>query len=431
MSQPFGNMDTTFESFLQELPEDYQAWAVEFRAFCRSCKIKTPEQLMQVVMNYCGIDAVLRDTAGHLTLLEERISDTAIHKRLKACVPWVKTLLSRMRGETFQPVLEGRLRFLIIDGSTVQAPGAKGTDYRLHIAIDLVRLHLVHVKVTNEHEGEHLDHYPLQDGDVVVLDRGYNQAQMWIDHADRGVSLIVRYNPHGLLLYEDEGQKIEVEAVLRKATTAEVCFPVQVRSNKKEFINGDLHARRLPAAQAAQARSRARAQARKKGRTVQQRTLALAEGVLLFTTLAPEVLPTETVMALYRVRWQVELAIKRLKSLLNRDQLRAKKDSVLAELYLHGKLLYAWVIEKRFGRRCGLDWNRLNQPRHATPWRVIKLFQQELNSAISGVRQWDLRRWTDALKVMQERPRRRQLQTVPARVSQLIAYCQAQGLSNI
>lgn len=431
MSLPFGNVDTTFESFLQELPEDYRELAIEFKAFTRSRKIKTPEQLMQGVMNYCGIDAVLRETAGNFTLLEERISDTAIHKRLKACVPWVKALLSRMMGEAFQPVTAGHLRFLIVDGSTVQAPGAKGTDYRLHIAIDLVRLHLVHVKVTDAHESEHLEHYLLQDGDVVVLDRGYNQAQMWIDHADCGISLIVRYNPHSLNLYDAEGQKIEIDAVLRKATTAEVCLPVQVRSKKQEFIKGHLHARRLPAAQAAQARRRVRAEARKKGRTVQQRTLALAEWVLLFTTLAPEGLPTETVMALYRVRWQVELAIKRLKSILNIDHLRARKNSALADLYLHGKLLYAWVIEKRLRRRCGDDWNRLDQPRQATPWRVLKLVQRELTSAISGVRQWDFRRWAEALQVMQERPRRRTLQTVPEQIRQLIADCQARGVSNI
>jgi hypothetical protein len=83
--------------------------ALEFKAFGRSRKIKTPEQLMQVVMGYCGIDAVLRETAGNFTLLEERISDTALHKRLKACVPWVKALLSRMTGEAFQPATEGHL----------------------------------------------------------------------------------------------------------------------------------------------------------------------------------------------------------------------------------------------------------------------------------------------------------------------------------
>jgi hypothetical protein len=431
MSLPFINLDTTFESFLQELPENYRELAIEFKAFCRSRKIKTPEQLMQVVMGYCGIDEVLREIAGNFTLLEERISDTAIHNRLKACVPWVKALLSRMMGDAAKPLLEGHWRFLIVDGSTVQGPGAKGTENRLHLAIDLVKLHLIHIRVTDEHEGEHLGHYPLQNGDVVVMDRGYNQAQMWIDQADQGVSLIVRHNPHSLNLYDADGQKIAVEAVLRTTSAMELCQPVQVRSPKKEFIEGYLHARRLPPAQAAQARQRARAEARKKGRTVQQRTLALAEWVLIFTTLAPEVLPTETVMALYRVRWQVELVIKRLKSILNIDHLRARKNSALADLYLHGKLLYAWVIEKRLRRRCGDDWNRLDQPRQATPWRALKLVQRELTSAISGVRQWDLRRWTEALKVIQERPRRRPLQTVPERVRQLIAHCQTQGLSNI
>jgi hypothetical protein len=190
MSLPFGNLETTFESCLQELPEDYRELAIQFKAFCRSRKIKTPEQLMQVVMGYCGLDEVLRETAGNFTLLEERISDTALHKRLKACVPWVKALLSRMMGEAAKPLIEGHLRFIIIDGSTVQGPGAKGTWYRLHIAMDMVKLHLLPVVVTDAHEGEHLGHYPLQNGDVVVLDRGYNQAQRWIDQADQGVSLV-------------------------------------------------------------------------------------------------------------------------------------------------------------------------------------------------------------------------------------------------
>ncbi len=108
---------------------------------------------MQVVMCYRRIDAALRETAGNFTLLEERISDTAIHRRLKACVPWVKTPLGRMMGEAFQPVTEGRLQFLMVDGSAVPAPGAKGTDYRLHIAMDWVRLHLIPVKGTDAHEG--------------------------------------------------------------------------------------------------------------------------------------------------------------------------------------------------------------------------------------------------------------------------------------
>jgi hypothetical protein len=430
MSLPFGHPDTTFESFLQELPEDYRELAIEFKAFCRPRKIKTPAQLLQVVLCYCGIDQVLRETAGTFTLVEEQISDTAIQKRLKACLPWVKALLSRMMGAAAAPLINGHLRFLIVDGSTVQGPGAKGTWYRLHIAIDMVKLHLLHVSVTDQSQGEHLGYYPLQDGDVVVVDRGYNQAQMWIDQADRGVSLVVRYNPHSLNVYDAAGQKIDLEETLKATVETERCLPVQVRA-KGEFIEGYLHACRLPPAQAAEARRRAQAQAKKNGRRIRQRTLALAEWVLIFTTLPPTVLPTATIAALYRVRWQVELVIKRLKSILDIDQLRAREQSPLAELYLHGKLLYTWVLEKRARRRGGEDWNRLDQPRRATPWRIWKLLRRELAVAISGVLQWDLSRWSASLEVMQERPRRRQLQTLPDRVNRLIAYCQTNGVSNI
>ena len=332
MSWPFGNSDTTFDRFLQELPADYHERAIEFKAFTRSRKIKTPAHLMQVVMCYCGIDEVLREAAGNFTRLVERISDTAIHNRLKACVPWVKALLTGMMGEAVTPLLEGGLRILVADGSTVQGPGASGTQYRLHIAIDLVRLHLVHVVVTDEHTAESLTHYPLQDGDVTMVDRGYNQVEMWMAIADRGVGLIVRDNPHGLHLHDAAGKVIDLERQLREVTATDVCLPVQVRNQNKHFLNGYLHARRLPPAQAAEARRRARAAAKKGGRPLQPRTLRFAEWVLIWTTLPPTGLPTDAITALYRVRWPVELVIKRLKSILNIDQPRAQKNSALADL---------------------------------------------------------------------------------------------------
>ena len=430
MSLPFGNVDTSFERFLQELPEDFRELAREFKAFSRSRKIKTPEQLLQVVLGYCGIDQVLRETAGNFTLLEERISDTAIQNRLKACGPWVKALLSRMMGSAAAALIEGNLRFVVIDGSTVQGPGATGTWYRLHIAVDLVRLHLIDVKVTDAHEGESLKHYPLQNGDVVVVDRGYNQAQELIAWADRGVGVVVRYNPHSLNGYDETQTKIDGYEELQKTTETERCVPVRVQVNG-QFIEGYVHACRLPPAQAAEAQQRVRARAKKKGRRAQPRTLALAEWVLVLTTLLPALLSTTTVMALYRLRWQLELVIKRLKGIINIDYLRARQGGVLADLYLHGKLLYAWVLEKWARQRCGEDWNRLDRPRRATPWRVWKLLRQELATAISGVVRWNLKRWSACLEVMQERPRRRQLQTLPDRVNRLIAFCQTNGLSNI
>jgi len=64
MSLPFGHPDTTFESSYKSCPRTIGSWRVEFKAFTRSRKIKTPAQLLQVVMSYCGLDAVLREAGG-------------------------------------------------------------------------------------------------------------------------------------------------------------------------------------------------------------------------------------------------------------------------------------------------------------------------------------------------------------------------------
>jgi hypothetical protein len=299
-------LEIGFEAFLQELPAEYHPLAYEFKVFTRGRKFKSPADVMQAVMDYCGLDFSLREVAGHFSLLEERVSDTAVHKRLKACLPWVKALLERMFGSCSEGLIAGGLRFVVVDGSTVQVPGAQGTSYRLHIAIDLVKLEILHVEVTDAHEGESLERYPLKEGDVVIVDRGYNQPAALINQAAQGVCVVLRYNPHGMNLYDEQMQKVDWERVLKAADGQPVCISVQVPKDG-EVTEAHVHATPLPQEQAAGARRRARAAAKKKGRTAKARTLFLAGWVLIFSGVPPEILNTETIAELYRVRWQVEM----------------------------------------------------------------------------------------------------------------------------
>ena len=127
MPPPSPDVDTLFEDLWQDLPPETVQMAREFKAFTRARKIKTPVQLLRVVLLYCGLDKSLREVAGHVTLLVERITDTAVAERLATCRPWVRALRAHMLPRPNLAALSGPHRFLVIDASGIQAPGARGT----------------------------------------------------------------------------------------------------------------------------------------------------------------------------------------------------------------------------------------------------------------------------------------------------------------
>lgn len=392
---PPKSQDITFEAFLKELPADYHEMAYDFKAFTRSRKIKSPAQLLQVVMLYCGLDNVLRETAGVFTLLEERITDTAVHKRLKACEPWLKTLLmKRLPSVENAPT---SLRLLVVDGSSLQGPGAKGTDFRVHLALDLVSMTLHEVQVTGADQGESLSRYDFVKGDVVLADRGYNHPAAILDLTAREVGVLLRLLPTAMPLYRRQANssscqplpelRLNIADSLRQATHDLISIPVWLHS-KGRSCPGIIHAQRLPPEAAQAARRRCRKDGNRKGRTPAQDTLYLAGWVLVFTTVSEDVLDASTAIRLYRTRWQVELTFKRLKSLLDLDLLRSQKESLLGQVWITGKLLYAAVIERHCYQRFGHDWNRVGQIRLTTPWRLLKVVRSLINSWIIETHRW-------------------------------------------
>lgn len=413
-----------FEEFMKELPADYHEMAYEFQAFTRSRKIKTPAQLLQVVMLYCGLDHVLRETAGVFTLQEERITDTAVHKRLKACAPWLSALLGKMLPAVKNPSTP--LRLLVVDGSSLQGPGAKGTDYRLHLALDLLSMTLHEVQVTGAEQGESLGRYQFAPGDVVLADRGYNHPAAILDLHDQTVGVLIRLLPTAMPLYLRQAGSLAGEALpeqrlncadtLRQATGDIVSIPVWL-IRKGRHCAGTVHAQRLPPEAAEAARRRCRQDGKRKGRTPAQDTLYLAGWVMVFTTVAEEILKASAVIDLYRTRWQVELVFKRLKSLLDLDLLRTQQASLLGQVWITGKLLYATAIERQLHKRFGHDWSRFDHVRRTTPWRLIKIARSLVNAWIIETQRWRPANQPDCFKVLMERPRRRTLQTLPSEVA--------------
>jgi hypothetical protein len=96
---------------------------------------------------------------------------------------------------------------------------------------------------------------------------------------------------------------------------------------------------------AERAQRKARRKAQRKQHQVQADTLELSEYVFVLTNLEAEAWSATNILELYRCRWQIELAFKRLKGLLKLGHL-PKKDPDSARAWMQLKLLLALVIEK-------------------------------------------------------------------------------------
>jgi hypothetical protein len=100
----------------------------------------------------------------------------------------------------------------------------------------------------------------------------------------------------------------------------------------------------LPPTEVERAHRRIRRKAHKRQSQPTPESLLVAGFVLVLTNLPSEPWSPSQICALYRLRWQVELCFKRLKSILQLHHLRAR-DPQLARLYILGKLLVALLLD--------------------------------------------------------------------------------------
>lgn len=415
MQVPPPNPDTLFAELLQDVPPAFAALAYEFKAFARARKIRTVDDLLRVVLLYCGVDQSLREVAGTMTMLNERITDTAIAQRLTACGPWVKALLPVMLQREGLAHLPAGMRLVVCDATTVQGPGATGTQYRLHLALDLVTLEFIAITVTDKHGGETLKRVAISEGDVVIADRGYAHCEGISSVVERGGEVIVRYHPKQVPLCAEDGARINIVKEIRGQSACSLrTIHGYVQSPAGGLVKVYVHAYRLSPKDAAAARRRLRRNHRKSKSGPRPETVLVAGWVMVVTTIPPAKLAAETVLQIYRLRWQVELVIKRWKSILDVDQLRSREGSPLAEVWLHGKMLYVLMVERRGRRLVGAHWDRLDAAeRRGTWWRVWKMIEAEVGPLITGSASWNEHSWKQCQDVLSERRRKRKLQQLP------------------
>jgi hypothetical protein len=386
--------------------------AVEHHAFARARQIKSPRELLRAVFAYAVADYSLREVAALLLREQRWISDQGVHARLSNCGAWLETLLAQLLCEKAAQASAHTGRSLkIVDATILTCPAASGTDYRLHLCYEPISQASYAVKLTDVKGAERFTHFAYQPADIVLGDRIYGKAKHLIAVTEQGADVLVRLSFQQLRLYTAMGEVIDWQELLIKARGAgRLLLEAYIRNEEGQTAKVFIIGQRLSEAEIERARRQVKRSAYDKGRKTRAATLLACEWLTVLTTIDPAEMSADLILQLYRVRWQIELYIKRLKSILKLGQLRAKRGSELARVHLLAKMIYALVVERIAVERFGDRWTQMTQKRRGTWFRVWKMISEELTEIIIGTSDWRELEWRLILKVVWERKRKRKLQ---------------------
>jgi len=331
---------------LQAMPELEES-AVALNALKRRRGVRSAADLLRLALVYGYCDLSLRETAAWAASVGlADVSDVALLKRFRQCPDWLGHLLSAKIAERaqWQPPSCRGWRVKLLDGSGVKPPGAGSPYWRIHLGFDLQRMTIDQVEITDCKAGESLQRFNLSAGDLAVADRGFAHRAGMLAVAQAGAGFLVRLPWNNVPLERRDGRPFDLFAFLRALPDAE-CGEAEVRFRSGgHCVDCRVLALRKTEAAAAQSREQVLRAYRKKSKQIDPRTLEAAGYTILLTNVEAAELSAEAGLELYRYRWQVELAFKRLKSLIDLDQLRAKEPAMV-KTYLLAKLLGVLVLE--------------------------------------------------------------------------------------
>lgn len=303
-----------------------------------------PARLLRTMLLHVAKNRSLRVTcamARQAGLAE--VSDVGLLKRLQKSTAWftwaTQALLAERAAATVPPAMAALpYRWRLVDATVVREPGRTGSSWRLHYAFDARTLAPDEILTGDLHQAEQFTHFTVAPDEVLLADRVYATRRGVAAVSDARAYVISRFVPGNFPLEDEHGAPFPLAARLAQLATGEVGdYPVWFVHDGRRYA-ARVCAVRQSAHATARAQQRLRQQAHRHGyRRHRAQTLDFTHYLLVLTTL-PASVPAADVLACYRYRWQIELAFKRLKSLLR-----------AAPLYKHShEGMRGWLSAKVF-----------------------------------------------------------------------------------
>ena len=364
-------MEENWRVLTSLFPEGWEYMALQSGAVERFRGLPSSEVLLRMILLHVARGHSLRETAVEAKLANwADISDVALHKRIRNSEEWLRSLCTELLKENCSPLLkEANAPMRAVDGTVVKEPGRTGSQWRILYSLLLPSLVCDFFEVTatiGEGNGESFNRLPIVPHELILADAGYcSVAGIEYVH-QKGADVLVRINPQSFVAFSPQGTRIALAGRLKGLSLAGQTgqWPV-VLHGPRSFFAGRVCAVRKSELAIRLSHRRLHRRSSKKQMRTRPETLEFAKYVLVFTT--RPIGSAEEILALYRKRWQIELAFKQLKSLAQLGHL-PKHDERSSRAWLYGKLLVALLAQKVI--RIGRDISPLGT--YPSPWRIVQ-----------------------------------------------------------
>jgi len=345
-------MDDDWQILVSVFPRNWQELGTQMQATNYMRGFSSAEVLLRTILLHIGRGYSLKETASRARVAKlAEVSSVALFKRLKKSEEWLRGLCLALLEESGVEI--GRWntvrRFRVVDGSIVKEPGKTGSQWRFLFSLRLPDLECDQFDLTptkGKGSGEHLSRLRIESGDHILGDRAYAGTEGVVHVLKHGGEVLVRSNGVTLPTYDQEGRPINLLNRLSKITEAGVIkeWSVSIRYEGKDYP-GRFCVLRKSEPQIQRALKKLKRESSKDSSEVKAQTLQYAKFVMVFTTFSPKQFSSQDIMECYRLRWQIELAIKRLKSIVELGHI-PKGDDKSCRAWLYGKLFLGLLTEK-------------------------------------------------------------------------------------
>jgi hypothetical protein len=352
-------LSDSFQDVVARLPAglDLDVLAVSTKAIERCREVGDGTTLLRLALARGPGGLSLNQTAAWASLLGlANLSDPGLKYRLDKAVPFLKALMEQQLAERAgSTCLRWPGRFLrAVDGTHIKQPGSRGSDWRVHAGFDLGSGAFSHLELTDKHGAEAVERGAPKPGEVRIGDRNYANAaglhrfmeqcagQTDADRAD----FIVRVRWKAFALRLPDGTSFSLIDHLATLPMDHEPHEIEVvaRAGKAYSLPLRLIILRKTAEETENTRRHLRRSAPRKQKKLDPRSLVAAEFLIVATSLPMQAYPPAQVLAVYRLRWQIELAFKRLKSLLNIGQLPTRTPAA-SRSWLYAHLISALLCD--------------------------------------------------------------------------------------